>query len=159
MTIMTRNVWYKTIVEDERIDLVDDAVNYFENELEEAKKECNITGSIEQSAARLPGFFEYRFAQLQEIEAILEHLHIELKRLRSLEFKNYRESYNTELSARDIDKYVDGEESVVIWLKLINKFALIRNQYLGTTKSLDHKNWQISNITRMRVAGLDDAAI
>ena len=41
--------------------------------------------------------------------------------------------------------------------KLINDFALIRNQWLGITKGLDQKQWHITNIVKLRVAGMEDA--
>ena len=40
---------------------------------------------------------------------------------------------------------------------LINEIALLRNQYLGITKSLETKNFMMSNVVKLRVAGLDDA--
>ena len=43
--------------------------------------------------------------------------------------------------------------------KIVNDFALIRNQYLGITKGLDQKQWQITNIVKLRVAGMEDADI
>ena len=43
--------------------------------------------------------------------------------------------------------------------KIINDFALIRNQWLGITKGLDQKQWQITNIVKLRVAGMEDATI
>ena len=43
--------------------------------------------------------------------------------------------------------------------KIINEFALLRNQWLGITKGLDQKQWQITNIVKLRVAGMEDATI
>ena len=48
---------------------------------------------------------------------------------------------------------------VIDYQKLINDFALVRNQWLGITKGLDQKQWQITNITKLRVAGMEDADI
>lgn len=153
------NKWYRTIVLDERIDLINDAIDDFEKELDKARQECKISGSLEQAAARLPGLFEFRYSQLQEVEAILEYLNIEMRKLRSNHYRKYLENYNKQLSSRDVEKYIDGEDDVVSWTKIVNAFALIRNQYLSITKSLDQKNWQISNIVRLRAAGLEDTMI
>ena len=59
-----------------------DAIAYYEKELEDARWEVRIKGSLEASAS-LPGPIEFRFNQLQEIEAIFEHLNIELPKERS----------------------------------------------------------------------------
>jgi len=153
------NRWYRTIVLEEDISKINDCIDYFENELINARKECQIKGNLEKAASRLPGIFEYRYSQLQEVESILEYLNIELKRIRSIHFRKYLEAYNKELSAREAEKYIDGEDDVVAWTKILNSIALIRNQYISITKSLDQKNWLIGHIVKLRCAGIEDATI
>jgi hypothetical protein len=63
------------------------------------------------------------------------------------------------LSSRDAEKYVDGETEVVEYEELINEVALLRNQYLGIIKALDSKNWTLSNIVKLRAAGMEDATL
>ena len=135
------------------------AIQYFEDELGEAKAQIRIKGNVERAAAEMPGIVEQRFNQLQELEAILEYLNIELRRLRSSFFKKYLENYARALSSRDVEKYVDGEADVVDYEKIINEFALMRNKWLGVTKALDQKQWQLTNIVKLRVAGMEDASL
>lgn len=149
--------WYTTIRND--ISKIPDCVQHYNNEISEAKKECRIFGNLEKSSAMMPGIVEHRFNQLQEIEAILEYLNIEKRRLRSQHFKKYLENYQRALSSRDVEKYVDGEDDVVDFDKIVNEFALLRNQWLGIIKGLDQKQWQITNIVKLRVAGMEDATI
>ena len=149
--------WYSRITQD--IANIPDCIVWFEHELEEAKKECRLYGNLEKAAANLPGVVEERFGQLQEMEAILEYLNIELRRMRSKFFRQYLENYQRALSSRDVEKYVDGEADVVDMEKIINEFALLRNKWLGVMKGLDQKQWQITNITKLRVAGMEDASV
>lgn len=151
------STWYNKIVED--LSVIVDCIEYFENELDEARYECGIKGSLEKASAALPGITEKRFNQLQEIEAILEHLNIELRKERSRVFRKYLESYNRQLSSRDAEKFVDGEESVITLTHLTNQFSLLRNKFLGIMKGLDTKQWQIGHITRLRTAGMEDIVI
>lgn len=150
-------MWYNKISKD--ISHIPDAVLYYEDELQAAKADVRITGNIEKAAANMPGVVEQRFNQLQEIEAILEYLNIELRRLRSQHFRKYLENYQRALTSRDVEKYVDGESDVVDFEKIINEFALLRNKWLGITKALDQKQWQITNIVKLRVAGMEDATL
>jgi len=149
--------WYDKVSKD--ISTIPDAIKYFEDQLIEAKKETNITGRIERAASTMPSIVETRFSQLQEIEAILEYLNIELRRLRASHFRKYVENYQRQLSSRDAEKFVDGEADVVDFEKIINEFALIRNKWLGIIKGLDQKQWQLTNIVKLRTAGLDDATL
>ena len=149
--------WYTKVSKD--ISHIPDAILHFETELQQARIECRIDGNLEKAAAKMPGIVEQRFSQLQEIEAILEYLNIELRRLKSTFFRKYLENYQRALSSRDCEKFVEGESDVVDFEKIINEFALMRNKWLGITKALDQKQWQITNIVKLRVAGMEDATL
>ena len=94
--------WYSDVSRD--ISKIPSAIQYFETELVEAKREVRLKGNVEKAAAEMPGIVEQRFNQLQEIEAILNYLNIELRRLRSSFFKKYLENYQRALSSRDVEK-------------------------------------------------------
>lgn len=149
--------WYSKVSKD--ISNLPDCIEYFYQELNSAKFEIKIQGNVEKSSATLPGIVEHRFNQLQEIEAILEYLNIELRRIRSRTFKKYLENYQRALSSRDVEKYVDGEEDVVDMEKIINEFAMLRNQWLGIIKALDIKGFQINNLIKLKVAGMEDFTV
>lgn len=152
--------WFNRIISNpDDYSLILDAYLFYEKELEDARTEVRLSGSIERAASDLPGIMEYRFSQLQEVEAILEHLNIKLSKLRNAKFRQYLEGYNKALSSRDAEKFAEGEPDVTDMSELINQISLIRNKYLGIMKGLDSKSFQINNITKLRCAGLDDAEI
>jgi hypothetical protein len=149
--------WYSKVSKD--LAHLPNCIDYYYSELDQAKTEVKIHGNIERASAALPGIVAQRFNQLQEIEGILEYLNIELRRLRSKTFKKFLETYQRALSSRDVEKYVDGEADVVDMEKIINEFALLRNNWLGIIKGLDIKQWQMSNIIKLRTAGMEDVSI
>ena len=149
--------WYAKVSKD--IAHLPSCLDHFYTQIEEARKEVKIYGNVEKASASLPGIVEQRFNQLQEIEAILEYLNIELRRIRSKLFRKYLENYQRALSSKDVEKYVDGEADVIDMEKVINEFAMLRNQWLGIIKGLDIKQWQLSNIIKLRTAGLEDISL
>lgn len=149
--------WFNEIRKD--ITKIVPAIDYYDQQLATARMECGLRGSIEKHGRDIPGVVEYRFGQLQEIEAILEYLNIETKKLKTDKYKQYLENYNRALSSRDAEKYADGDVDVVNQQHIINEFALIRNKYMGLIKALDAKQFQINNIIKLRVAGLDDLSL
>ena len=149
--------WFSQVTND--LARLPDALEHFENEYWVAANEVKIYGNLEKSASRLPGIVEQRFNQLQEVEAILNHLNIQLSKIKSRHFKKYLENYQRALSSRDVEKYVEGEDEVVDYETLVNEVALMRNRWLGIIKALDQKQWQITNITKLRVAGMEDATL
>ena len=84
------------------INKIPNAIQHFEDELAAARLEVKLKGNVERAAAELPGIVEQRFNQLQEIEAILNYLNIELRRLRSTFFKKYLENYQRALSVETL---------------------------------------------------------
>ena len=136
-----------------------DCITFYESQVEEARVECGLVGNIEKNATRIPGIVEHRFNQLQEIEAILEFLNIQLRKVRSKFYKRYLENYQRALTSNDVKNYIDGEQEVVDMANVVNEFALLRNKYLGLMKAIDAKQFQINNIVKLRVAGLDDAEL
>ena len=149
--------WYEKV--SSNISNLPDCIEHYESELQEARKEIPMKGSIERSSSVLPAIVETRFSQLQEIEAILEHLNIQLRRIRAQTFRKFLEKYERALTSRDAGAYVDGEPEVVDQTELINQFGLLRNQFLGVLKALEAKQFQINNIVKLRVAGLEDSEI
>lgn len=150
-------MWYNKVVQD--LSFLPDFIAHYNNELDEAKQEVKIWGNVEKSLTNLPGVTEHRFNQLQEIEAVLNYLNIELRRIRRKWFKKYLEGYARALTSRDAEKYVDGEDEVVDFETLINEVALLRNKWLGIMKGLEAKQWQLGHITRLRTAGMEDVSV
>lgn len=149
--------WYRRV--SNNLGELPGSIAYFESELSGARIETSIKGNLETNSRLMPGIVEYRFNQLQEIEAILEWLNIQQRKKRSEMFRKYTENYNRTLTSRDADRYVDGDPEVVEWQLLINEFAMIRNKYLGLMKAIDAKQFQINNIVKLRVAGMEDTTM
>lgn len=136
-----------------------DFIQYYEGELVKAKSDVKIWGNVEKNIAALPGVTEHRFNQLQEVEAVLNHLNIQLRKIRRKHFQKYLEAYNRALTSRDAEKYVDGEQEVIDYETLINEVAFLRNKWLGILKALDSKNFMLGHITRLRTAGMEDVSL
>jgi len=150
-------MWYNRVVDD--ISNIPDFITYYENEILSAKNECRIAGQVEKSIAQLPGITEHRFNQLQEIEAVLSYLNIQLRKIRRRHFQKYLEGYNRALTSRDAEKYVDGEDEVIDYETIINSVALLRNKYLGILKGLESKNFMQGHLVRLKCAGMEDYSI
>ena len=149
--------WYGRVVAD--LAQIPNFILYYENELDKARNDVRIYGKVEKNLADLPGITEQRFSQLQEIEAVLNYLNIQLSKIRRKHFQKYLEGYNRALSSREAEKYVDGEDEVIDFETIINEVALVRNKWLGIMKGLESKNFNLGHITRLRVAGMEDTTL
>ena len=150
-------MWYSRVTAS--LGAIPDFIQHYEQELDEARKEVGVYGNIEKNLANLPGITERRFNQLQEIEAVLNFLNIQLRKIRKKHFQKYLEGYARALTSRDAEKYVDGEDEVIDFETIINEVALLRNKWLGIMKGLESKNFMLGHVTRLRTAGMEDASI
>jgi uncharacterized protein YfdQ (DUF2303 family) len=150
-------MWYSRVTAN--LGEIPDFIAHYEAELEAAKQECRVGGLIEKNITALPGITEHRFNQLQEIEAVLNYLNIQLRKIRRKHFQKYLEGYARALTSRDAEKYVDGEDEVIDFETLINEVALLRNRYLGIMKAMESKNFMLGHIVRLRAAGMEDVHV
>jgi hypothetical protein len=150
-------MWFVRVRSD--MSVLPDMIDYYNQELEHAQKETRILGSLEKQNQDLPGQVSHRFNQLQDLESVLKYLNVKYDKQRSDHYRRYLERYNRELSDRSIEKYIDGEADIVDMLSVINEVALVRNRYLGVMKGFDVKSYSLGNITRLRIAGMNDHAL
>jgi uncharacterized protein YfdQ (DUF2303 family) len=150
-------MWYNKIVQD--LGNIPDFIDHYNSELDRARFDVKISGRIEKNLSDLPGVTEQRFNQLQEIEAVLNYVNIQLKKIRRKHFQKYLENYNRALSSRDAEKYSEGEPEVIDMETIVNEVALLRNRWLGILKGLESKNFMLGHIVRLRSAGMEDASL
>ena len=150
-------MWYSRVVAN--LGAIPDFIAHYEKELDDAKRDCRIGGLVEKNITALPGITEHRFNQLQEIEAVLNYLNIQLRKIRRRYFQKYLEGYARALTSRDAEKYVDGESEVIENETLINEVALLRNRYLGILKALESKNFMLGHLVRLKSAGMEDYSV
>jgi hypothetical protein len=151
------STWYSRVTAN--LGEIPNFIAYYENELDQAKLDVTVKGNVEKNLAALPGHTEHRFNQLQEIEAVLNYLNIQIRQLRRKHFQKYLEHYNRALTSRDAEKYVDGEQEVIDFETIINEVALLRNRWLGIMKAMESKNFMLGHIVRLRAAGMEDITI
>ena len=149
--------WYTRVSQD--ISVIPDFIAHYEAELELAKRDINVNGIVEKNLGSLPGITAYRFNQLQEIEAVLNYLNVQLRKIKQKHYKKYLEAYQRALTSRDAEKYAEGEDEVVDFETIINEVALVRNKWLGLMKGIESKNFMLGHVARLRTAGMEDVTL
>lgn len=152
--------WYRRVAQDPNdLEPLAEALEHFENEYLEARKELEVKGRrIEEVARRLPGIVEYRFGQLQEIEAILSLFELRVDKAVAESKKRYLENYQRNLSERTAEKYAEVDQEVIDLKMLVIEIARVRNLFLSLTKGMEYLHFQLSNVVRLRQAGIEDAS-
>lgn len=139
--------------------MIAEACERYEEQLPDALAELEHPQGkrIETVASRLAGISAQNYSRLQDLEIMLQHTTDFEDRTIKQKMQYYKEHYQRDLSDRLAEKYADFHEDVMVIRKIRFYVASIRNQYLAVSKGLEVMHFQISNVTKLRAVGLDDA--
>lgn len=154
---MSNVVWHRLISKDKN--KIMDFLDYFEKEIEEAKKEIKISGLLVNVIDSLPSYHDVRYSQLQDVESVLEVLENEIKAKKTEKYKQFLEHYKRNLSSTDVNRYVEGDPDVVALYELVTEISYIRNKLFGIVKSLEMKHYGLGNVTKLQCAGMENVRI
>lgn len=152
--------WYSRIASagpSTELTILGDAMEWFEKEYGELETFLRPKGRIIVAAQRIGGQMAYTWSLLQELEAILKWAEIRLTRVQTEARKHYLDNYPKQLTDTQAKAFAEADPGVEQWRELINMIALQRNRYISLTKGLEMMHFQISNITKLKAATLDDA--
>lgn len=156
--------WYRKVVaagSANNQDLIEaaQASMAFLNDHEEARGDLQYNGPIERLSSKIAGMTEQRFGQLQEIEAILSYLEQREVRTKTEKTKHYMEHYQRTLTESVARTYADAHDDVQDIRAVSQQVAYVRNLFLGVMKGLECLHYQISNVAKLKCAGLEDAVM
>jgi len=154
--------WFRRISNDpDNPVLLVNMIQWYEKQLEEMYVEAKIkvVGSIEQAAGELPGILAYRLSQYNDVRSIHKLYEIKLDQTKAQLHRKYSEHYQRDLKVTEIKQYVDGEDDVVAMKILLNQIDHLAEQYNACIRAYEMKNFQLSNITKLRVAGMADSIL
>jgi hypothetical protein len=134
-------------------------LEHFEEEYLKGKEEIKIKGKLIDCISQLPCLYEQRFAQLQELEAILGFFETKMKSIKSSLYQKLVSSSARALNSNDVKMYIDSDKNVVEIQLVINDITLTRNKFISLTKGFEAGEYMLNNITKLQCAGLDTIII
>lgn len=114
--------------------------------------------TLEEANREQPQWFSYFDERRVELHTWLKFFEAEIARVRSKLLKGM-ENYALDLSDRMKEKYIDGEEA---YLAVYEKYLAIKevhDQYASAVESFRMRGFALNNITKIRVASLEDVIL
>ena len=145
--------WYDEVVKDNG--KLTNALKNFNDRYEEILPLVKIEGRLSEQEAQLGYLVSLVYGDYSVLSAIRGHFENLLKSKRSELYKKYLETYARQLTSNDVKNYIDGDATVAGFNRIINEIMLVENKYVGLSKGLESKNFQLNNITKMKSMGLD----
>lgn len=129
------------------------ALKGFEDKLEIKGK------NLEHANSEQPGWQSYYDQRRIELYTLVKYYDGQINRVRGKLFKSYTETYSRELTDRAKDKYIDHEKSYLQMLEIYLEVKEVHDQYNSVVEAFKSRGYALNNITKIRVAALEDAII
>lgn len=137
-----------------------DILAEYEGELDGADKLINIKGKkLENANIENPAWQHYYDQKKIELYTLVKYFESELGRVRSKLFKSYKENHSIELSEREIQRYIDGEPAFLNMNEMYLEVKELYEKYESVVAAFTSRGYALNNITRIRVASLEDVVL
>lgn len=151
--------WYQKIVSDtDNLEPLVEAMAYFEEQFQDGLKDMDVSGKrLWEMSKKLPGLMAYRYGQYKELEAIGNVLELKIRKQTKNAMEDIMTHYNRAMSERTAEKWAEADDIVVTYKMLKIEVELLMKKFEGLTKGIEQMHFQMSNLVKMRDAGIEDA--
>jgi hypothetical protein len=132
----------------------------YSDKIDEAAPIFDIEGKrIETLHRELPSNL-VRYRQIaDELKTLEQFLLIKKEKAESDAYRKFKEGSNRALQPSDIKAYVPGDKDVISWAELGLEVTLLRRKAESIVAALETWSWRISDITKLRIAELQDVIL
>ena len=108
-----------------------------------------------------PGFIAYYDAMHTDLDAILELIEQKHRIARAKAIKNIADNppTNMKLSVADIKVLAESDQDVVVLEEIKNEVKYVYKQYGSLLKALEQRGYTLNNITKIRIAGMEEVIV
>ncbi len=154
--------WYRRVFQETdpslQLKIICDACAAYEDAYDTAK-ECvkPPKGLITKMEMMIPGLAAENLARLRDLEIILQHIENmeNVKKIQRTQY--YMEHYQRKLTETVAKSYADVDDEVQAIRTIRFRVGSAISDYESIGRGLEYMHFQLSNLTKLRVAGLEDS--
>lgn len=151
--------WYHIVSGDP--DRIADALEWYLSELDAGLNSTDISGSLMRANQTQPGFVAYYDSMHTDLDSILELFERQRRMRLGQVLKQYADSppTQTKLGATEIKALAQCDPDVVRLDQIISEIQYVYKQFGTLLKSLEQRGYSLNNVTKLRVAGLEEVQV
>lgn len=132
----------------------------YDKALEEADDILEVKGkTLEQANKENPAWQAYYDQKRIELKTLVDYMEMQVNRVRGRLFKSYTETYQRDITDRAKDKYIDNEEAFLTTNEIYLEVKEMHNRYQAIVDGFTSRGYALNNITKIRVASLEDVML
>lgn len=137
-----------------------DILDEYERGLGLVEQNLNIKGkSLQAANVEQPSWQLYYDTRRSELYSLVKYFEAKMSATRGKLYKKYTEKYTRELSERGKDKYIDNEETFLSQNEIYLEIKETYEKYVAVCDAFRARGYALNNITKIRVASLEDVLI
>lgn len=138
-----------------------DALKWYEDELEQAFLDTDISGNLVRANQNQPGFVAYYDAMHTDLDAILELVERNLRVEKAKIMKEWLTNPPTNLKTNttELKMLLEAHEDVVTASDIVAEVRYVYKQYGSLLKALDSRGYTLNNIVKLRTANMEEVEI
>lgn len=137
-----------------------DVLGQYIKDLDDLKDIVRLKGKkLEVANRENPAWYLYYRERKVELGTLVKYFEGEVSRIRGKLYREYKERYSIDLGEREIGRYIDHDEKYLTLYHMLLEVKEIHDQYDGAVDTLTTRGYALNNITKIRVAGLEDAEL
>jgi hypothetical protein len=94
-----------------------------------------------------------------DMKTLEEYLVIKRNQIQAKLWKKYVEGYPKALATKDIQNYILGDADYVALSRVIIEVQDLKEKFKAITEAFEQMNWQLSNITKLRIAEIQETIL
>jgi hypothetical protein len=96
---------------------------------------------------------------LQECKTVEDAIRFKIDEIESTLYRQLNENSNRVLGTRDIQQYVKSEPRYVAAQEILLEVTMVKRKLEAVVEALKSMGWSINNITKLRIAQLENAVL
>lgn len=135
-------------------------IERYELLLNGVEENLKVKGKTLQGANQEHASWLYYYdVRRQEINTIVKYLEREVERVRGKLWKEYTETHNRDLNARDKDNYINNEPAYLTKHELLLEVTDLYHKYGAVVDAFKARGYALNNIVKVRTSAIEDDQI
>lgn len=145
---------------DDKLEAIIPLLQKYEKQITAAEPIFKLEGrKLEEVMRTLPHYQASYDQSYQEMKALEDWvMNIKDKKVGKL-WKKFTEGYSRQLTAKDIQAYIAADQEIVELNQILIEVVVIKNNLNSIVDAIKQIGWMCSNITKLRIAEMQDAML
>lgn len=132
----------------------------YETALDGVKANLAIKGKKLEHANREHATWQSYYDERRiELHTLVKHFEIQLAKVRGSLFRQYTENFSRELNDRQKEQYINHDDEFLKASGIYLEVKDLHDRYVGVVDAYRSRGFALNNITKIRVAALEDVTI